>query len=62
MTERELKALLDRARISYARMSPEQKTAHDKAQRESFIRAMTARCEHGRLDFEQCGECRGATK
>jgi hypothetical protein len=28
------------------------------AQRESWIRGMTTPCEHGVLDFEQCGECR----
>ena len=28
-------------------------------QAESFARAMTARCEHGELDFEQCPKCRG---
>jgi hypothetical protein len=28
-------------------------------QRQSFIRGMTARCEHGELDFEQCCKCRG---
>ena len=30
------------------------------AQRESWVRAMTTPCEHGVLDFEQCGECRGS--
>lgn len=29
------------------------------AQRQSFIRGMTTRCEHGELDFEQCPKCRG---
>lgn len=28
------------------------------AQRESWVRGMTTPCEHGVLDFEQCGECR----
>ena len=28
-------------------------------QRESFVRGMMARCEHGVLDFEQCPKCRG---
>jgi hypothetical protein len=27
-------------------------------QRKSWARGMTARCEHGELDFEQCPECR----
>ena len=29
------------------------------AQRQSWVRGMTARCEHGELDFEQCPKCRG---
>lgn len=29
------------------------------AQRQSFARGMSARCEHGELDFEQCPQCRG---
>lgn len=29
------------------------------AQRQSWVRGMTARCEHGELDFEQCPQCRG---
>lgn len=29
------------------------------AQRQSFVRGMTARCEHGELDFEHCAKCRG---
>lgn len=28
------------------------------AQRQSWVRGMTARCEHGELDFEQCPDCR----
>lgn len=27
-------------------------------QRESWVRSMTTPCEHGVLDFEQCGDCR----
>lgn len=29
------------------------------AQRQSWVCGMTARCEHGELDFEQCPQCRG---
>lgn len=29
-----------------------------KAQAVSWARGMTARCEHGKLDFEQCTKCR----
>lgn len=32
--------------------------AEIEAQRQSFVRGMTARCEHGELDFEQCEKCR----
>jgi hypothetical protein len=28
------------------------------AQRQSWVRGMTARCEHGVVDFEQCPQCR----
>jgi hypothetical protein len=28
------------------------------AQRRSWVRGMTTPCEHGELDFEQCGACR----
>jgi len=31
-------------------------------QRQSWIRGILARCEHGELDFEQCPKCRGWTK
>jgi hypothetical protein len=33
--------------------------AEVEAQRQSWVRGMTARCEHGELDLEQCGQCRG---
>ncbi len=29
-----------------------------KAQRESWVRGMSARCEHGWVDYEQCPQCR----
>lgn len=32
--------------------------AEIEAQRQSWVRGMTARCEHGVVDFEQCSECR----
>lgn len=28
-------------------------------QRQSWVRGMTTRCEHGELDFEQCPKCMG---
>ncbi len=36
-------------------MTPEE----TEAQRQSWVRGMTARCEHGELDFERCPKCRG---
>lgn len=53
----ELEEALRQAREMVDAMAPEQYKAMIDAQRESFIRAM-APCEHGELDFEQCGECR----
>lgn len=42
-------------------MTPEQRAAMEKAQRESFMRGMGP-CEHGILDFEDCEECRAKAK
>lgn len=53
-----LTALLAEARTAYAALSPQDRAAHDAAQRASFARGITARCEHGVLDFEQCPQCR----
>jgi hypothetical protein len=47
-----LAELLDVATIH--RMTPQEIDE----QRASWVRGMTARCEHGELDFEQCPECR----
>jgi hypothetical protein len=55
----ELETLLKRAVEAYDRMTPEQKATMHEAQRQSWVRGMTARCEHGVLDFEQCPDCRG---
>lgn len=59
MTEDELKRLVLAAQQRYDAMNPEQKKSMWDAQRESWVRGMTARCEHGVLDFEQCPKCRG---
>lgn len=59
MTEEELKELVKKAQAKYDAMTPEQKKEHDEAQRQSWVKGMTARCEHGILDFEQCPKCRG---
>ena len=47
-----LEEMLDAAQIH--QMTP----AEIEAQRRSWVRAMTFRCEHGELDFAQCPKCR----
>jgi hypothetical protein len=59
MTEADFKELVAKANARYAAYSPEEKRAHDDAQRQSWVRGMTTGCEHGVLDFEQCPKCRG---
>lgn len=54
----ELEELLERAKVRVAEMTPEEYAEMIRLQRESFVRGMMARCEHGVLDFEQCSECR----
>lgn len=46
-----LEEMLDAAQIH--QMTPDE----IEAQRQSWARGITARCEHGELDFEQCPEC-----
>lgn len=41
------------------RMTPEERERMLEEQRKSWVRGMTARCEHGVVDFEQCPDCRG---
>ena len=53
----ELKKALAEAEARYRAMTPEEQAAMWQAQRESWVRGMSARCEHGELDFEQCPEC-----
>lgn len=53
----ELKAALARADAAVAAMTPERRAVMWRKQRESWVRGMSARCEHGELDFEQCGDC-----
>ena len=52
----ELADLLAKAKARYEAMTPDEKAAEHKAQRESFIRAMQP-CEHGDPDWETCPEC-----
>ena len=51
-TNKELSELLER--VAGYEMTPEEVIE----QRASFVRGMSARCEHGELDFEQCPKCR----
>lgn len=55
----ELSQLIERAKEKLANMTPHELLAMREAQRQSFVRGMLAKCEHGRLDFEQCPKCRG---
>lgn len=57
-----LEELLAKAKDRVSKMSPEEYQAMMDAQRASFVRGMTTRCEHGELDFEQCPKCRGWEK
>lgn len=40
-------------------MTHEEREAMYRAHARSWVRGLTARCEHGVLDFEQCPKCRG---
>lgn len=51
-----LEEMLDASQIH--EMTP----AEIDAQRQSWVRGMTARCEHGEVDFEQCPKCRTARR
>ena len=59
MEKPELEKLLSEAQEKVAKMTPEEYDSMMEAQKKSFVRGMTARCEHGILDFEQCPKCRG---
>lgn len=53
----DIETLLREAMERFNALSPEQRAEHRRLQRESYVRGMTTPCEHGVLDFEQCGEC-----
>jgi hypothetical protein len=55
----DINKLLAESKERVDRMTPEQREAMFAEQRKSWVRGMTARCEHGWLDFEQCPDCRG---
>lgn len=52
----ELEQALSRARTLVDAMTPAEKAEMIRKQRESWIRAFEP-CEHGEVDFEQCGKC-----
>jgi hypothetical protein len=59
MSDEILNQLISEAVIKYNRMTPTERARHDYEQRKSWVRGMTAGCEHGVLDFETCPDCRG---
>lgn len=54
-----MQKMLDDARALVEAMTPEEYAAMIEKQKQSWVRGMTTRCEHGELDFEQCPKCRG---
>lgn len=54
----ELDELVSLAKEWLANASEDELRAHRALQVQSFVRGMTAKCEHGVADFEQCAECR----
>ncbi|HEX9429612.1 MAG TPA: hypothetical protein VF944_04475 [Candidatus Bathyarchaeia archaeon] len=54
----ELEELFRRAKDHVSKMTPEEYMAMIEEQKRSFVRGITAKCEHGVLDFEQCPKCR----
>lgn len=56
-TSADLLRLLAEAKANVERMTPDQRAAMHEAQRQSYARSL-APCEHGKVDFEQCAECR----
>lgn len=51
-------ALIKQSSERVRNMSPEEYDEMINEQYQSWVRGMTARCEHGWLDFEQCPDCR----
>jgi hypothetical protein len=49
---------LQNAIARFNAMTPEQQAEHRAAQMRSWVRGMTARCEHGAVDYVQCSDCR----
>ena len=60
--ELDLDELLKRSVAAFKALSPDERHRMIAAQRASYVRGMTTPCEHGVLDFEQCGDCRANHK
>jgi hypothetical protein len=56
---KDLLELFKKAKDRVAKMTPEEYDAMIDEQKASWVRGMTAKCEHGAVDFEQCPKCRG---
>lgn len=54
-----LEELIRKSKEAVAKMTTMEYASMVEAQKASFVRGMTAKCEHGVLDFEQCPKCRG---
>lgn len=56
-----IRAMLADIERKRAAMPPDERAKLEReeyqAQRESWVRGMSTPCEHGMLDFEQCGDC-----
>ena len=53
-----LTALAREAAQRFAALPEAERRLIKSLQRASYIRGMTTPCDHGILDFEQCGDCR----
>jgi hypothetical protein len=60
----DFRKMLDEIEAHRASLPPEVRAKLEaderEAQRQSLVRAMLQPCEHGVLDFEDCGDCRKA--
>ena len=62
MTEDTISAEVRRLVAEFHRLPRAAQEAAWEAQRQRLAAALTARCEHGWIDFEQCAECRAQSK
>ena len=62
MTEDTISAEVRRLVAEFHRLPRAAHEAAWEAHRQRLAAALTARCEHGRIDFEQCPDCRARFK